>query len=123
MAPYFPEAENSKWLSNTDMCSDVTEPSTVAARETCLSFGSISRSRTFTISPTTSTIGRHLGFESGPRFLPKYCSVFLVKTLLQSQCLSSLRCNSFGTKPSFGLASHPGERKNTVGRVLRGSEL
>ena len=35
----------------------------VAAREICLSFQIGQRSRTFTISTTTSTAGLHLGFE------------------------------------------------------------
>ena len=35
----------------------------LAARAICLSFQIDHRSRTFTISPTTSTTGRHLGFE------------------------------------------------------------
>ena len=56
MASYFPKAGNLNG-SNADMCSDEAGPSTV------FDFRSSSRSRALTISPTTSTTGRHLGFE------------------------------------------------------------
>ena len=48
--------------SDADMCCDVTGPSSSGSGD-LFDFGSSSRSRTFTIFPTTSTAGRHLGFE------------------------------------------------------------
>ena len=54
MASDFPEAGNFN-VSNADMYSDL------AGR--LFDFWSSSRSRTFTISPTTSTTGRHLEFD------------------------------------------------------------
>ena len=44
------------------MCSDVAGPSSSGSGD-LFHFGSSSRSRTSTISPTTSTTGPHLGFE------------------------------------------------------------
>ena len=55
-ASYFQEEWNLN-CSYADMCSDVAEPSSSITFD----FGFSSRSRTFNISPTTSTAGRHLG--------------------------------------------------------------
>ena len=55
--------------SNVDTCSDVAGPSSSGlgdlseASDRSFHFGSSSRSRTFTISPTSSATSRHLGFE------------------------------------------------------------
>ena len=61
MASYFPEAGNLNG-SNADMCSDVAGPSSSGSGD-LFDFGASSRSRTFTISPTNSTTGRHLGIK------------------------------------------------------------
>ena len=61
MTSYFPGAGNLNG-SNADMCSDVVEPSSSDSVD-LFDFGSSCRSRTFTISPTTSTIVHHLGFD------------------------------------------------------------
>ena len=61
MASYFHEAGNLNGC-NADMCSDMTGPSS-SGSGALFDFGYSSRSRTFTISHTTSTTGRHLGFE------------------------------------------------------------
>ena len=61
MASYFPEAGNLNG-SNSDMCSYVVGPSSSGPGDLFeLSDGS--SSCPFTISPTTSPTGRHLGFE------------------------------------------------------------
>ena len=64
MASYFPEVGNLNG-TNADMCSDVAGPSSsqVAARGIFLSFQTGQMLRSFTISPTTNTNGRHLEFE------------------------------------------------------------
>ena len=58
MASYFPEAGNLNG-SNANMCSDVAEPSSSGSGD-LFELSDRSRSRTFTISSTTS---RHLRFE------------------------------------------------------------
>ena len=57
----FPKRETNG--SNADTCSDVAGPSSSGSGH-LFDFGSSSRSHTLTIFPTTSTIGRHLEFES-----------------------------------------------------------
>ena len=61
MASYFPEAGNLNG-SNLTRVSDVAGPSSSGYGD-LFDFGSSSASRTFTTSPTTSTTGRHVGFE------------------------------------------------------------
>ena len=61
VASYFPEAGNLNGR-NADMCSDVAGPSSSGSGD-FLSFQVGQILRTFTISLTTSTTGRHLGFE------------------------------------------------------------
>ena len=60
MAPCFPEAGNLNGR-NANMSSDVTRP--LSNGLACLSFEIGQILRTFTIPPTFSTTGRHLGFE------------------------------------------------------------
>ena len=61
MASYFPEAGNLNG-SNADMCSDAAGPSSGDSGD-LFELSNSSRSRTFTISPTTSTTDRHLVYE------------------------------------------------------------
>ena len=61
MASYFPEAGNVNG-SNTDVCSDVAGPLS-SGSDALFELSDRSTSRIFTIFPTTSTNGRHLGFE------------------------------------------------------------
>ena len=61
MESYFPEARNLKG-SNAEMCSDVAGPSSNGSGD-LVGLLDRSRPRAFAISPTTSTTGRHLGFE------------------------------------------------------------
>ena len=75
MASYFPQAGNLN-NSNADMCSDVAGPSIAWA--TCLSFQIDHRSRTFTISPTTSTTGRHLGFKRDFNYHTAFRACFVI---------------------------------------------
>ena len=56
----------------------------VVALAICLSFGSCFRSRTFTISPSTSTTGCHLGFECD------YNSHTAFWSMVQSLCIRSV---------------------------------
>ena len=62
MASYFSEVGNLNG-SNNDICSDVTGPSSSSSGNLLMSFQIGQILRTFTISPSTSTSGRHLGFE------------------------------------------------------------
>ena len=61
MVLYFLEAGNLTG-SNADMCSDVAGPF-CSFLSNLFELSDRSRSRTFTISPTTSTTGCHLGLE------------------------------------------------------------
>ena len=61
MVSYFPEARNLNG-SNADMISGVAKPSSSGSGD-LLELSGKSRSCTFTISPTASTTGRHLGFD------------------------------------------------------------
>ena len=67
--------------SNTDMCSDVAGAVEYRLGRHVSDFGSSSRSRSFTISRTTSTTGRHRGFERdfNSHFVFRWCYIIMHK--------------------------------------------
>ena len=83
----------------------------LAARAICLSFQIDRRSRTFTISPTTSTTGPHLGFERDYKYLTAFraCHATMHKVysffIFTSHCLSFLP-SSFPYPLSLSRATH-----------------
>ena len=79
MASNFPEAGNLNG-SNADKCSDVAGPSSTSPGD-LFDFRSSSCSRMFTISPTTSTAGRHLAFECDCNCLSGRVAALCIRTI------------------------------------------
>ena len=85
VASFFPEAGNLN-SSNADMCSDVARPSISGSGSIYLSFQIHHKFRTFTIPPTTSTTGRHLGFERENNYQNAFRACYVIMHKVYITC-------------------------------------